>query len=240
MKKVLVLSSILLLTAGFGLAETSQPNWTGKYAPCDHHADLLSHGHVDLAVRFATTNKELAQQFASAMDFWAGVLDVDWHRVDSDDCALQVVDGNPALFNFCRCMSARSQLPDRPAFQGWIAFNPRLTLNRREMFLDSVHEIGHLLGLPHNPSDTSVMFDFGTNKSTLLDGTDLRILSARHTLRPQIVADAASMRAVRVTAPRPGNQSWLQSVAFWFQGFRLHSEGSADAISYGRHLFSRP
>jgi hypothetical protein len=239
-KKVLVLPSILLLFAGFGYAEARPPNWTGKYAPCNNHGDLLRRGHVDLAVRFVTTNKELAQQFASAMDFWAGVLDVDWHRVDSDDCAIQVVDGNPALFNFCRCMSARSQLPDRPAFQGWIAFNPRLKLTRREMFLDSVHEIGHLLGLPHNPSDTSVMFDFGTNKSTLLDGTDLRILFRRHDLRPQTAADAATMRAVRVSIPRSGNQGWLQSVASWFQGFRLHSESSADAISSGRHLFSRP
>ena len=55
-------------------------------------------------------------------------------------------------------MAARSQFPDRPAFQGWIAFNPGSKLTQDEMFVVSVHEIGHLLGLPHNPSGSSMMY----------------------------------------------------------------------------------
>ena len=171
---------------GFGIAGASPPNWGGRYAPCTRHADLLSRDHVDLGVRISTSNGVLALEFERAMDFWAGVLDLEWHEVDSDDCAIQVVDGTPSLFNFCSCMSARSQLPDREAFQGWIAFNPRMKLSRHEMFLDSVHEIGHLLGLAHNPDDSSVMFDFGGDRATSLDAADLDALGARHLLRRRI------------------------------------------------------
>lgn len=182
--KYLIYLILLLPTAGFA-ASTSLPNWTGRYAPCYNHADLLSHEHIDLAVRISTSIPDLPEQFAKALDFWSGVLDLDWHVTDSDDCALQVVDGTPSLFNFCRCMSARAQLPDQPEFQGWIAFNPRLKLTKEEMFLDSVHEIGHLLGLPHNPSDKSVMFYLGLGKVVSLNATDLDTLAARHQLRPQ-------------------------------------------------------
>jgi hypothetical protein len=213
----------------------SEPNWSGRYAPCDHHADLLSQRHVNLAVRFSTSNRELAQQFARAMDFWVRVLDLDWHQVDSQDCAVQLVDGTPSLFDFCRCMSARSQLPDRPSFQGWIAFNPRLKLNRHEMFLDSVHEIGHLLGLPHNASDQSVMFAFGNGKASFLDRADLRLLAARHQLRPRILAENGG--GVKVNAPGGSHsQGWLESVASRAESFRYPAEASSDASSSGNHL----
>src|ERR1700722_18831720 len=110
---------------GPGIADAEPSNWSGHYAPCNNHADLLSRQHVDLAVRISTTNPLLAQPFSRAMDFWSGVLDLEWHEVSSEDCAIQLVDGTPALFNFCTCLTARSQIPDRPDFQGWIAFNPR-------------------------------------------------------------------------------------------------------------------
>src|ERR1700722_2590293 len=169
---------------GFGIAEASPANWTGRYAPCSHHSDLLNRQHVDLGVRISTSNAILAQEFARALDFWSGVLDIEWHEVDSEDCAIQVVDGSPAVFDFCVCLSARSQLPDRSGFQGWIAFNPRMKLTKHEMFLDSVHEIGHLLGLPHNPSNSSVMFYLGHDKDTALEGADLKTLGEQHQLRP--------------------------------------------------------
>jgi hypothetical protein len=158
----------------------------------------LNWRHVDLGVRISTANPLLARQFASAMEFWTGVLDLEWHAVDSPDCALQLVDGPPALFNSCACLSARSQLPDRPDFQGWIAFNPRFKLSARQMFLDSVHEIGHLLGLPHNSNDRSVMFAFELDQAPSLDSSDLDALAAHHQLRPEI---ATHLNAVRVIAP---------------------------------------
>jgi Matrixin len=175
------------------MAELSPSNWGGEYAPCDRHADLLRREHLELAVRISTLNGPLAEQFQRAVQFWSGVLDLDWHVVDSQPCSLQLVDGKPSLFNWCVCMSARSQLPDRENFQGWIAFNPRFKLSKREMFLDSVHEIGHVLGLTHNPDESSVMSSFGTTTSAWLDAADLNTLASKHALRPGIIGFRTSV-----------------------------------------------
>jgi hypothetical protein len=185
---------------GFGVSAAAPANWGGSYAPCSRHSDLLRRQHMDLAVRISTSDAVLAQQFERAMNFWAGVLDLEWHETDSEDCAIQLVDGTPLLFDFCACMSARSQLPDRPAFEGWIAFNPRLKLTKQQMFLDSVHEIGHLLGLPHNPSEASVMFSFGEDDAALLDATDLDHLAARHQLRFSL--QSGGVKDVLVVVPK--------------------------------------
>jgi Matrixin len=199
--KLLAFLLFLPPMTGIGIAEASPSNWSGRYAPCNRHSDLLNRQHMDLAVRISTSNVVLAQQFARAMEFWTEVLDLEWHEVDSQECAIQLVDGTPSLFNFCLCLSARSQFPDRPAFQGWIAFNPRLKLTKHEMFLDSVHEIGHLLGLPHNPDDSSVMFYFGLDKAASLDAADLDQLAARHQLRPRNSLPGG-VKDVRVVMPR--------------------------------------
>lgn len=196
--KFLTIAAAFGALAGFSSAQTLTPNWSGKYAPCHNHADLLNHDHVDLAVRISSANPALAREFRNAMEFWTEVLDLDWHEVDSSDCALQVVDGTPSVFDFSSRLSAKSQLPDRPAFQGWIAFNPRQDLTRQEMFLDSVHEIGHLLGLAHNPNRSSVMFAYERDKAVLLDTADLQALSARHQLRSRVVP----RKGVRVVAPK--------------------------------------
>jgi len=194
MKTTLLLATCLLSVTGITSAST--PNWSGRYAPCNRHGDLLSRQHVDLAVRISTSNTALAEQFARALDFWTGVLDLDWHPVDSEDCAIQLVDGTPALFDFSVGLSAKAQFPDRPAFQGWVAFNPRLNLTKEEMFLDSVHEIGHLLGLEHNPEDTSVMFYSEGDKAPSLNTADLEALAERHQLRPHLALNRRSVNVM--------------------------------------------
>ena len=172
---------------------------------------------MDLAVRISTSNSALGQQFAAAMDFWAGVLDLEWHQVYSEDCSIQLVDGTPALFDFCLCMSARSQFPDRQNFQGWIAFNPRLKLTKQDMFVDSVHEIGHLLGLHHNPSEMSVMFFTGREKGVSLNAEDMDTLAARHQLRPEIALRKGGLKEIRVVPPgQSGGRSggWFRGITF--------------------------
>ena len=183
---------LLSLTALIHTAIAAPPNWSGPYAPCNRHSDLLSHEHMDLGVKFATSNSELARQFERAMDFWAGILDFDWHEVDSQDCSIQLLDGTPRLFAMgegCGCVAARSQYPDRADFQGWVAFNPAVRFTNNELFLDSVHEIGHLFGLPHNPSSSSVMFFSNFDQNVSLSAADLEALAVRHRLRPGVAVD---------------------------------------------------
>jgi hypothetical protein len=160
-------------------------NWSGDYAPCDRHSELLRHDHVDLGVRVTSANPVLDRAFLRAMDFWAGVLDMSWHEVSSGECAVELVDGAKSLFD-TPGVAARSQYPDRAGFQGWVAFNPDSKLTEQQMFVISVHEIGHLLGLPHNPNGSSVMYFFTLDESVWLDAADLSALAARHKLRPAV------------------------------------------------------
>lgn len=154
---------------------------------------------MDLGVKVSTLNPELARQFERAMDFWAGILDFEWHEVDSPDCSIQLIDGSAPLFAMvdgCGCVAARSQYPDREDFQGWIAFNPAVRFTGNELFLDSVHEIGHLFGLQHNPSSSSVMFFSDFDQDVCLNEADLEALAALHKLRPGILVD----RSIAVSA----------------------------------------
>ena len=155
-------------------------NWNGQYSSCDRHGELLIKSHLRLGVRFSTSNPRLAAGFGRALDFWATVLDMEWWEDNSRSCAIQLVDGSPDLFSPGQV--ARAQLPDRSAFQGWIAFNPNTRLTEDEMFFVAVHELGHLLGLPHNSSACSVMFYLQVDEPLVLNKADLRELSARHEL----------------------------------------------------------
>src|SRR5205823_4355240 len=80
-------------------------------------------------------------------------------------------------------VAARSQLPDRPYFDGWIAFNPGQALGEMELYRISLHEIGHVLGLQHSSNAMSVMYGFNLDDQEWLDLTDLAALAAHHKLR---------------------------------------------------------
>jgi hypothetical protein len=130
------------------------------------------------------------------MDSWASILDLDWHEDDTENCSIQLVDGKRELFQL-PVIAARSQLPDRLDFQGWIAFNPAQTLNEAEMFRIAVHEIGHILGLQHSSNAMSVMYGFDLEGLKWLDPTDLAALATRHKLRI-----ATLDKPVELTQPR--------------------------------------
>jgi len=165
------------------VAEGEPPaNWSANYPPCNRHAELLRQGHMDVGVRVATANPFLAEQFRRALDSWARILDMDWHEDDTQNCSIQLVDGERQLFQSA-AMAARSQLPDRPDFQGWIAFNPAQALSENDLYRISVHEIGHMLGLQHNANDKSVMYFFNSDGLDWLDSTDLAALATHHRLR---------------------------------------------------------
>ncbi len=157
-------------------------NWISNYPPCNRHTELIRTGHLDLGVRVATANPFLAKQFRRAMDSWASILDLDWHEDDTENCSIQLVDGKRDLFQ-SSAIAARSQLPDRLAFQGWIAFNPAKTLSETELYRIAAHEIGHMLGLQHNSNAMSVMYGFDLESVEWLDATDLAALATHHKLR---------------------------------------------------------
>jgi len=160
----------------------SASNWSSNYPPCNRYSKLAQSGHLDLGVRVATANPSLAQQFRRAMDFWAGILDLDWHEDDTENCSIQLVDGERELFQSA-AIAARSQLPDRLDFQGRIAFNPAQTLSETALYRIAVHEIGHILGLQHSSNAMSVMYGFDLEGLEWLDATDLAALAVRHKLR---------------------------------------------------------
>jgi hypothetical protein len=156
-------------------------NWSGNYTPCDRHQEILRRKGKDLGVRFSTSNQALALEFARALDFWATIVDMDWHEEDSRSCSIAIVDGHRDLFQPAEV--ARAQFPDRPVFQGWIAFNNEVSLPREELYVTAVHELGHVLGLRHNPSARSVMFYLRVDGPLVLDAADLSTLARRHKLR---------------------------------------------------------
>jgi hypothetical protein len=175
--------------------EESPANWSANYPPCNRHSELLRQEHMDLGVRVATANQVLAKQFLRALDSWANILDLDWHEDDTENCAIQLVDGGRELFQPA-AVAARSQLPDRRDFQGWIAFNPGLALSEIELYRISMHEIGHMLGLQHSSSARSVMYGFDLEGQDWLDPMDLAALATHHKL-----SIATLDKPVKLTGP---------------------------------------
>lgn len=162
-------------------AGESSANWSANYPPCKRHVELLKLGHMDLGVRIATANPSLAVEFRRAMDSWARIIDLNWHEEDTQNCSMELVDGESGLFE--QSMAARSQLPDRLDFQGWIAFNPAQTLTETDLYRISVHEIGHMFGLRHSANGSSVMYGLNVDGLDWLDSADLAALAAHHKLR---------------------------------------------------------
>jgi Matrixin len=193
--RLFVVAAILVLTAWAG----DRPgDWTGSYDPCGRHMELAKRARMLLGVRFATRNRTLAVESARALDFWASVLEMDWYEVDSRECAVQIVDGHPGLFQ--PGDAARAQFPGTPSFQGWIAFNPENPLLPADMFVAAVHEFGHLLGLPHSTNPSSVMYFLRLDGPIFLDRSDLAALALRHTLRADI--SAGGVRSIPVARAR--------------------------------------
>ena len=201
MRIFLQLTVFCLLTVSASIPGEGSGNWSGKYSACDGHSELLKTGHLKLGVRFSTSNPELAVECAQALDFWTTVLDMEWHEDNSRGCAIQIVDGHPDLF--IPSQIARAQLPNRSGFQGWIAFNPRVSLSENEHVIAAVHELGHIFGLPHNSSASSIMFYLQVDGPLILDRADLMALAAHHKLRIDRLDQPLVVTGSRMAAADP-------------------------------------
>jgi hypothetical protein len=180
-----------------------EANWTGPYKPCLNSGELKKTGHMTVGVRYDITDRVVIQQFHRAFDFWVKVLDADSHDEPSTSCAIAIVDATPEILLHNRAVVARAQLPDRLNFNGWIAVDPKAStyLSDAEAIAVWIHEIGHLLGLKHNPSPRSLMFYLDVDGSSKLDSADLCALDALHALR------RVPMMALRPN-PRTSLDSW--------------------------------
>ena len=200
----------LCLLVCLSLANGEPPaNWSANYPPCDRHQELLKQEHMDLGVRLATANPALAEQFRHALDTWASIVDLDWHEDNTENCSMELVDGDSELFQSApRLMVARSQFPDRLDFQGWIAFNPATIVQKTALYWIAFHEIGHMLGLQHSSNASSVMYGLALEGPELLDSEDLAVLAAHHKLRL-----AAFDKAVRLTQATEATRTFFRDSA---------------------------
>jgi len=162
-------------------AADAPANWSIQTTLCSQHSELLKRVPKTLGVRFTGVTPDTVNAFERALDFWAGILDMEWHSDDTRTCAIHIFSGPAELFRSAEL--ARAHVPDRPAFRGLIAVNPQVDMNASELYLLAVHELGHLLGLRHNPNARSVMYFLCLEGPVLLDESDLAALALRHQLR---------------------------------------------------------
>ena len=115
------------------------------------------------------------------MDFWSSIVEMEWHEDETSNCSINVVDGTPEVL--AHAVVARSQFPEWGNFEGWIAFDAHAPLSKFEIYVTAVHEIGHLLGLKHNPSASSIMYFLDLEGPEVVDSNDLFALAGHHKLR---------------------------------------------------------
>ena len=187
------MSTALLLLLGLAVQHSATPaNWTGPYEPCRNSPELRKTGRMSIGVRYDIPDAVVIRQFQSAFDFWARILDAEFHEEPSNSCAVAVVNATGALLSGGGVV-ARAQFPDWSGFHGWIAIDPLAPkhLDDSEAVATWIHEIGHLLGLRHNPSADSLMYFLDADSKSKLDSADLRSLASLHALRPVPIAEGA-------------------------------------------------
>jgi hypothetical protein len=161
-----------------------------------------------IGVRYDLADPVVARQFHRAFDFWSTLLDAEFYDEQSASCAVAIVDGSKAVLNKTGVV-ARAQLPDRLEFYGWIAVDPKAStyLADDEAVAIWIHEIGHLLGLKHNPSPASLMYYMDADAKSKLDAADLRALASLHAFRvdPNLAGRDSLKQTLQTNPKLPGS-----------------------------------
>ena len=122
--------------------------------------------------------------------FWNSVLMVNFHEERSlRTCSIRIVSGSPDILN--HAIVARSQIVGRANFRGKIAVSPDSAkeMNSAEVYAAAVHELGHMLGLKHNPSSRSIMYFLNGFGCEYLELEDILELSEHHELRSGTISE---------------------------------------------------
>lgn len=199
----------------FGMKSTFTALFTAlPVIACQNSAILRSRHHLEIGVRFSTQNVRIIQQASRALDRWSEIADLAWHREDTDGCAIDIREGK---------FTAQIEIAEATAANGAITFGPVGDLSAQELFITAFHEIGHLLGLQHNPSPLSVMYWIDIRGDERLDRADMRALAAIHALRHgsecnrhnpcQVLSAAFETRDGRETEPRQIAMAPLQNAS---------------------------
>ncbi len=141
---------------------------------CQNASVLRSSRHLELGVRFSTHDPRIIQQASRALERWSEIVDLSWHRDDSDNCSIDIKADT---------FAEEDEVAESNAEEGSIIFASDAELTAKQLFVTAFHEIGHLLGLQHNPSAHSVMYWIDFRGDEVLDNSDMHALATIHALR---------------------------------------------------------
>jgi hypothetical protein len=186
--------------------ESLRSNWDSPDAPCAHYDNLRSQVLGDIGVKI-DVNRPWANAFRRALKFWNSVLVADFHEEKSlNACSIRIIGGSPDILS--HAIVARSQLAGSPNFLGKIAvrMDSAKEMDSTARYAVAVHELGHILGLKHNPSSRSIMYFLNVDSTERLDREDIVELSALHELRPTTIAEIPVQTVQPELAVVPGSE----------------------------------
>jgi hypothetical protein len=192
---------VTCLSCAAQITADAQPrrNWTSGDAACARYNDLRNRVLGNIGVKI-DTSEPWAAGFRRAISFWNRVLAVNFHEESNlGACVVRVIEGDRSILH--DGIVARAQIPEWRDFRGKIAVRPDMAnqLRSTDIYGIAVHELGHLLGLRHNPRPESVMYFLDVNGDEVLDINDLVALSRHHQVRPSIFS--AGYLSIQVFEP---------------------------------------
>jgi Matrixin len=157
-------------------------NWSTADEPCAKYNDLKKYALGDIGVKIDVSDPAWAAAFRRALVFWNKTLDVNLHEEKNiNACALRITDG--PLLMFGSGYTAFAQYADLDGFEGKIVVLPQVPFSPAARLVNAVHEIGHVVGLRHNPDPRSVMYPDIKNLSKMREFANAMQYRISHTLR---------------------------------------------------------